>query len=95
MTDAEKNAVLATRAGFDYRPESSHGKFWVIDGRHYVLPDFLHSLDAQVKWIIPEANREFGNLAVIEALERVVGDVGLNAEACAEAILSLIGEDDG
>ena len=64
----------------------------------YRCPDFIHSLDAQAKWLWPKLNLwEMGN----ESKDMTYFIAGSNlaraanpAEACAEAILSLIGEDE-
>lgn len=79
-------------------------------------PDFLHSLDAQAKWLLPKLLPDyevqirwdtFGDVdfkqgwnAVIFGMNRehredIVSHGETPAEACAEAMLSLIGEDDG
>ena len=111
MTDQEKNEALATFAGFAFGPESGWGKCWTReDGQHYGLPDLLHSLDAQAKWLWPKLNKILKHDGWSASWtpwfppERQwsvnIGRQGRDeeyfgatlAEACAEAILSLIGE---
>ncbi len=108
MTDQEKNEVLARWAGFQKcdcgEEHQGCGKWWEPDGDVVglvVLSDFLHSLDAQAKWLWPkltDANLEIrpgwarALVAIETATYRYQSDSP--AEACAEAILSLIGEDE-
>ncbi len=92
MTDQEKNEALARWAGF----KGEGGEFCHIapDGTEYAYyPDFLHSLDAQAKWLWKEVTSRFGP----DALSGIFNAVFFNhssdmtfAEACAEAILALI-----
>ncbi len=107
----DKNEVLAKWAGFSYheeaeRPVSAWGdnshetytfKYWLgpSDDEPIELPDFLHSLDALAKWLVPKACYEYGDAIVYELLASVIAKVGLDAEACAEAILGLIRTEDG
>ena len=106
MTDQEKNEVLAKFAGFypkvftassDEPTETLWSdpldREWLMPK----LPDLLHSLDALKQWIWPEVVRRFSakklhiilDLWVHDALEK--GELP-KAEACAEAILSLVGD---
>ena len=108
MTDQEKNEVLARWAGFtpgECKILCCQAAHWLSPDNtlwHGVLPDFLHSLDAQAKWLWPkledwgiglrgDGSRFFG-YASLNGVE--IQDSGTTpAEACAEAILSLIGKD--
>ena len=104
MTDQEKNEVLAGFAGFS-RGVASGWLAPAVEGKAWgpvALPDFMHSLDALNKWCFQKVRDEFGEegwARVFKALSDSF--LSLNpfgkkmAEACAEAILSLIGEDDG
>ncbi len=66
MTDAEKNEVLAKFAGFRYKLSASENNhYWIGPNGQTVdcdesgdalLPDLLHSLDAQAKWLVPKLN---------------------------------------
>ncbi|KKM27645.1 hypothetical protein LCGC14_1572710 [marine sediment metagenome] len=65
-------------------------------------PDLLHSLDALTEYVFPKVRAEFGTRDSGSLREAVVDAAfGWNpfrfkrrlAEACAEAILSLIGEE--
>jgi len=60
MTEEEKqklNEKLAEWAGFEFSAESGFGKCWVMDGRHYSLPQFTDSFGACQEWLVP--NLEF------------------------------------
>ena len=112
----QKNEVLAKWAGFEQRESDKQDYFkdkgwtyrvrWFNDGfERNNLPDFLHSLDVQAKWLWPKLKQR-----------DIWMDIGLNdgrtsvlltnmadrrrgqgtifgdtpAEACADAILALI-----
>jgi len=103
MTDQEKNEVLAKWAGFRYKLSASENNhYWIGPNGQTVdcdesgdalLPDLLHSLDAQAKWLWDKV-RDMGRFnEVVAALLDAEYDGEHKAEACAEAILSLIGEE--
>ena len=97
MTDQEKNEVLAKWRGFvAHFPGNECLEFWEDPDGNTIpdLPDLYHSLDAQAKWIIPKACYEYGDIVVYELLSGLMLAGEFTAEACAEAILSLIGEDE-
>ncbi len=109
MTDQEKNEVLAKWAGFTWDgfwldPNGfTFGAPWPgpdeaikeSDWKVITGPDLLHSLDVQAKWLWDKV-RDMGRFNfVVAALVDAEYDGEHKAEACAEAILSLIGEDDG
>ena len=101
MTDEEKNEVLLKFAGFTMATWDDGEPFareypdkagFCHDGD----PDLLHSLDALVKWCWPKVHASMTDVEftvwLMKWIERVVGWDEDPAEACAEAILSLIGE---
>ncbi len=107
MTDQEKNGVLAKFAGFTHwddddpkNPSRSGRVGWYLPDAGTLasavpLPDFLHSLDALFKWVMPEAIKRYGTAKVYIALRDwafrvMVTTEAPSPEACAEAILSLI-----
>ncbi len=113
MTDQEKNEVLAKWAGFakigyQNTPDWILADRWVYPNtdRRADLPDFLHSLDAQAKWLLPKLRGYHitrdaltgGATEVTVWGETCIGTsckAPTPAEACAEAILSLIEKHDG
>ncbi len=60
MTEQEDNELLARFAGFTLY-QSLPEKWQDADGWIGSLPDFLHSLDAQAKWLWPKLRRDFGD----------------------------------
>ena len=103
MTDQEKNEVLVRWLGWEQRPHIEDGgcgcdycttlHWYTPDGQNPALPDLLHSLDAQAKWLWDKV-RDMGRFnEVVAALLDAEYDGEHKAEACAEAILSLIGEE--
>ncbi len=117
MTDQEKTQILLKWARFQsyYKsqaPEETGIEAWVQppdSERTIPIPDFLHSLDAQAKWLWPKLTSDKGYtpdgilmwfecgtwLVEIWWMTRsgYEGRGLTPAEACAEAILSLIGEE--
>ena len=108
LTDEEKTQILLKWAGFQsyYKsqaPEETGVEAWVQppdSERTIPIPDLLHSLDAQAKWLWPkltDANLEIrpgwarALVAIETATYRYQSDSP--SKACAEAILSLIGKD--
>ncbi len=94
MTDQENDGILAKWAGFT-QTQRYAGLCWdTPQGEALGIspPDFTHSLDAQAKWIIPKACYEYGDIVVYELLSGLMLAGEFTAEACAEAVLSLIGE---
>ncbi len=105
MTDQEKNEALAKWAGFQWWED---GECYTIGNSTTVreLPDFLHSLDAQAKWLWPKLELDgyalqlYLPVGYIEAFIstrsaphwQIRKGASSPAEACAEAILSLIGD---
>ncbi|KKL61399.1 hypothetical protein LCGC14_2195690 [marine sediment metagenome] len=112
MTDQEKNEVLAKWAGFRYKLSASENNhYWIGPNGQTVdcdesgdalLPDLLHSLDAQAKWLWPkmghiifmysEQNEFKATAGMYNPDAEGTAQADNPAEACAEAILSLIGE---
>ena len=107
MTDQEKNEVLVRWLGWEQRPHIEDGgcgcdycttlHWYTPDGQNPALPDLLHSLDAQAKWLWPKL--DYLKLEYEQGVWRAwvrwhSGEADNPAEACAEAILSLIGGDD-
>ena len=93
MTDQEKNEVLAKWRGFVFN-EGERGWYYP-DGAFSMSarPDFLHSLDAQAKWLWDKV-RDMGHFNfVVAALVDAEYDGEHKAEACAEVILALIEEE--
>ncbi len=101
MSNQEKNELLAKWAGFTQGLHELTGVSVVKEPGGGILfggclPDFLHSLDAQAKWVLPEVRRKYG-VAVLYRLLRdwvhaaYLADIIPSAEACTEAALSLIG----
>ena len=100
MTDQEKNEVLLKFAGFRFHLSASENPhYWTYpdgevvdrDSFRHLLPDLFHSLDAQAKWIIPKACYEYGDIVVYGLLSGLMLAGEFTGEACAGAILSLIG----
>ncbi len=110
MTDQEKNgrsiiqknSILLDWAGFAYEGD----KYWIYpDGtRHFhnwvgdqLMIDLYHSLNAQSRWLWPKVFERHGpyqlGLVLLDIGSSVMDYVN-PAVACAEAILSLIGEDE-
>ncbi|KKL61208.1 hypothetical protein LCGC14_2197640 [marine sediment metagenome] len=120
MTDQEKNEALAKWVGFEVCNEGYDCWIEPTERRHTgYVPDFLHSLDAQAKWLWPKLNGDGWFVNLMQSgdgsywksrlwtpysgtskitLENIaakpVRDGATAAEACAEAILSLIGGND-
>ena len=99
MTDPEKNEVLLKFAGFKDLSKLGTPYPWDAPDGSAVKepPDFLHSLDAQAKWLWPKLDSpdQFGDKGQLFSVLYswlLAGD--LTPEACASAILSLIGEGD-
>ena len=119
MTDAEKNEALARWAGFHWgwwhnvqtiqseegwRCPNNKPVIFEIGGNGE-LPDFLHSLDAQAKWLWPKLDYLDVEIDWVQKAYcvAIIATAALDgedqqgtsndtpAEACAEAILSLIG----
>ena len=99
MTDQEKNKVLARWAGFE--PQASTDSpnalapdiYWIHREAQETfgdLPDLLHSLDALFKWVVPQLEWAIR----MEVLRGWIDSTHHTGESLAEAILSLIGEDD-
>ena len=109
MTDQEKNEVLAKWSGFVdyggvavYGPGDGSKKGWYDPDGNALgfhagnLPDLLHSLDAQAKWLWPKL--DYQKLEFEQGQWRAwvrwhSGEADSPAEACAEAVLSLIGSE--
>ena len=95
MTDQGKNEVLAKWAGFTYLCQAGFRKEFAMweppTGGMIELPDLLHSLDAQAKWLWPKLTRLQLFKMVTFWLYPEDGVERNPAEACAEAILILIG----
>ena len=92
-TDQEKKDVLHKFAGFNDAACSIPGHLIYPDGCCLPGPDLLHSLDAQAKWVWPKLTPEQLGALFVE-IASALFDKRDPAEACAEAILSLIGEDE-
>ncbi len=114
MTDQEQNEALARWAGFTWDgfwidPDNhTFSVPWDNEGepREACVPDLLHSLDAQAKWLWPKLQKlgyelriytgQEGSdthcLVIQPSLGQVTGIKQAQdpAEACAEAILALI-----
>ena len=108
MTDEEKIEKLARWAGFTFNDDED--AVWYTpgpDAHHWgrLPPDFLHSLDAQDRWLLPKldsillasgmADQEGTIPSAFVWLNVVMKKRSGNtrAEACADAVLSLIDED--
>ncbi len=117
----DKNEVLVRWLGWEQHPHIEDGgcgcdycttlHWYTPDGQNPSLPDLLHSLDAQAKWLVPKLNETLKHDGWSASWtpwfppERQwsvnIGRQGRDeeyfgatlAEACAEAILSLIGEE--
>ncbi len=101
MVDQEKKDVLLKFAGFRV---NESGKGWYYPDGSFSMetrPDLLHSLDAQAKWIDPKLDN--WSLSTYDTHVTAIVHCGTSmgtadapkdrpAEAKAEAILSLIGE---
>ena len=99
----EKNEVLARWRWKYLHTVAGNDSLFYFDeesGELKELPDFLHSLDAQAKWLWPkltdtDLDLNLDDWATLwDAIETAVLSKLSPAEACAEAILSLIGEVD-
>ena len=105
----QKNSILLDWAGFAYEGDkywiypdgTRHFHNWVGD---QLMIDLYHSLDAQAKWLWPKledfdltfsANGEKDGYwaSVLGKKGHIDKFASTPAEVCAEAILSLIGED--
>ncbi len=105
MTDQEKNEVLAKFARFTYwddddpQNQSRSGRVgWYAPdsgtlASAVTLPDLLHSLDAQAKWLWPIAVTRGWFDKVLLALVDAAYDRDPVAPACAEALLEHRDED--
>ncbi len=103
MTDQEKNEVLAKWLGWKQKPHiEDRGcgcdycttlHWYTPNGANPALPDFLRSVDALAKWCFPK-------LHIVDLDRMFLSWVNHDkprpkfATHCAQAILSLIGEDD-
>ncbi len=110
MTDEENNEVLAKFAGIVHVSRPGEAPRWRCPDSTILWdePDFLHSLDAQAKWLIPKTQDMGYEMRVMggksgsdfhvmfvhppEGIIHGIKQAATEAEARAEAILSLIGE---
>ncbi len=103
----KRNKILLEFVGFiDYGGEVVFGpndgtkKGWHYPNGDYLsmnpydCPNLCGSLDAQAKWLWPKLTPEQLGALFVE-IASALFDKRDPAEACAEAILSSIGEDDG
>jgi hypothetical protein len=70
MTETEKEK-LAKWAGFKYQRWGgeyirNHAEGWIYPDNTFdkFLPDFLSSLDACFKWLVPQCHKKFGQVTV-------------------------------